>query len=349
MVESEYSKLNKYISNGVMHVHSVFSDGSGDINEITLAAKSVGLEWIIITDHNTFDVKEGIYNGVCVIKGEEVSPCNGNHYLALGINEVIEPADDIQLVIDKVKKQGGFGIAAHPDETVFRKNVNKPIRWIDKSKVPDGVEIWNWFSAWADNLNDKNLFNVLYAFLFRHNLVKFAPVDSLNWWDELNNIKSDIVSATGGVDAHALKIRKYLVPLTIFPYKMMFGTITNLVYLNEPLAEEFEDKKSQILLALRNANNFIINRSVCPDVPFFSISNSQCNVTCGEQINLDEKTFLTVRTDKVVDIRVILNGERISQVRTKDLQMPINKKGKYRVEIFLKNKAWAYSNPIVVC
>ena len=168
-------------------------------------------------------------------------------------------------------------------------------------------------------------------------MVKFAPVDSLKWWDELNNIKSDIVPATGGGDAHALKIRKYLVLLTIFPYKMMFGTITNFIYLDAPLAEKFEDKKSQILLALRNANNFIINRSVCPDVPFFSISNSQCNVTCGEQINLDEKTFLTVRTDKVVDIRVILNGERISQVRTKDLQMPINKKGKYRVEIFLKN------------
>lgn len=70
---------------GAIHIHTKLSDGTGDINSISKAAKKAGLHWIVITDHNNFDIEEGFYNGVCVIKGEEISPCTSNHYIALGI------------------------------------------------------------------------------------------------------------------------------------------------------------------------------------------------------------------------------------------------------------------------
>ena len=79
--------MNKY--KGVIHVHSIFSDGSGDIQTITKAAKRAGIKWLIITDHNNTDIEEGIINGVCAIKGEEISPEKQNHYLALGIEKPI--------------------------------------------------------------------------------------------------------------------------------------------------------------------------------------------------------------------------------------------------------------------
>ena len=74
-------QLNKYNSVGAIHIHSVYSDGTGNVDLISNAAKKAGLDWIIITDHNSFEIQEGIYNGVYVIKGEEISPKNENHYL----------------------------------------------------------------------------------------------------------------------------------------------------------------------------------------------------------------------------------------------------------------------------
>ena len=44
---------------GAIHIHSKFSDGSGDIEQITKAAKKAGLDWIIITDHKQAGVEDG--------------------------------------------------------------------------------------------------------------------------------------------------------------------------------------------------------------------------------------------------------------------------------------------------
>ena len=156
---------------GAIHIHTKLSDGTGDINSISKAAKKAGLNWIIITDHNNFDIKEGFYNGVCVIKGEEISPCSSNHYIALDIKNLINPSDDTQKFVDEVRAQGGFGFAAHPDEADNRKNKAHPIKWTDKTIVPDGIEIWNWFSDWADNYDETNIFKIAYSYFFRHKLI----------------------------------------------------------------------------------------------------------------------------------------------------------------------------------
>ena len=188
-------QLNKYNSVGAIHIHSVYSDGTGNIESISKAAKKAGLDWIIITDHNSFEIEEGIYNGVYVIKGEEISPKNENHYLALGINKYIQPNTDAKHNIEAVKMNGGFGFAAHPDESDYRRNSHQPIKWTNKNLIPDGVEIWNWFSEWADNLNNRNIFTLAYAFLCKNKLVKSANSNVLFWWDNLNNVSEKIVPA----------------------------------------------------------------------------------------------------------------------------------------------------------
>ena len=264
-------KVFKY--KGALHIHSLNSDGSGDIETISKAAKKAGLSWIIITDHNYFDLNEGIYNNVYVLKGEEISPKKENHYIALGISQQIELNDNPQVCIDEVRKQNGIGFAAHPDECVKRNNDYPPIIW-DKKFIPDGVEIWNWFSCWGDKLNNKNIFSLAYSYLFKHRLVSRAPQESLKWWDELNSNKQEIVPAVGGVDAHALKINKYVIPVTIFPYDTMFKTINNVICLNKPLSEDFAEAKKQILNAIKNGNNTIINQNVFNEIPRFEIVNS---------------------------------------------------------------------------
>ncbi len=343
----ESCKLKNFKYQGVIHIHSLKSDGSGDIETISKAAQKAGLSWIIITDHNHFDTKEGIYNGIYVIKGEEISPKSENHYIALGINKQIEPNENPQIYIDNVRKQNGIGFAAHPDEFTRRKNNYPPINW-NKDLIPDGVEIWNWFSCWGDKLNSKNIFTLAFSYLFKHRLISKAPQKSLQWWDELNSKKQAIIPAIGGVDAHALKVKKCFLPFTIFPYKSMFKTINNVITLKEPLSENFEIAKEQILNAIRSGNNTIINRHIHNKIPNIEIGNSIKSAHSGEILNLDKTTYLKVEVNKKALIKVILDGRELYECVAKKCNLLLTQIGKYRVEILINNKGFAYSNPIVV-
>lgn len=341
------NNFKKYQYKGAIHIHSLNSDGSGDIETISRAAQKAGLSWIILTDHNYLDTEEGLYNDVYVLKGEEISPKNKNHYLALGINNKIEPDENPQIFIDEVSKQNGIGFAAHPDEFSKRNNDYPPITW-DKSFIPDGVEIWNWFSCWGDKLNSKNIFTLAFSYLFKHRLVSKAPQDSLNWWDELNSKMRGIVPAIGGVDAHAFKIKKYIIPVTVFPYNVMFKTINNVISLNKPLSEDFKTAKEQILNAIKNGNNVIVNRNLSNAIPEINITNSLKTAYSGEFLNLDKKTYLNVSVNKKALIKVILNGRELYECFAKKCNLLLTQIGKYRVEILMNNRGFAYSNPIVV-
>lgn len=347
-MENLNTQLNKYNSIGAIHIHSVYSDGTGDIESISKAAKNAGLDWIIVTDHNSFEIEEGIYNGVYVIKGEEISPKDENHYLALGINKYIQPNVNAKHNIEAVKLNGGFGFAAHADESDYRRNSHQPIKWTNKNITPDGVEIWNWFSEWADNLNDRNIFSLAYAYLFKHNLVKEANATTIKWWDKLNNTSDKIIPAIGGIDAHALKIKGYVIPVTIFPYQDMFKTIVNVISSNKPFAKDFETRKTQILEAIKTGRNLIINRVVSKEIPIFKISNKNQTVTNGESISLDNETLLNVQTKKKGSIKIFYNGKEIKSVISNSIKMLLNEVGKYRVEIKFGKRGFAYSNPILV-
>ena len=339
----------KYSYAGAIHIHSKFSDGTGDVFEISKAAKNAGLKWIIITDHDCMDIEEGIFNEVYVIKGEEISPKVSNHYLAFGINNVI-PSDIAPCdYIDSVRENGGFGFVAHPDESEKRKNSARPIRWEDKSLMPDGIEIWNWFSDWADHYDDSSIFSVAYSYIFRHNLVKGPKNETIHWWDNLNNKSDrDIVPAICGVDAHALRISKYILPVTVFPYISSFKTLTNVLYLPERLPMDFVEAKKLILEAIKSGNNLIINRHISAAIPDIFVSNSLGDFYCGDTLKKDDTTFLNIKTIKGAEFKIFLNGKIYDIPPKEGNSYKLEKVGKYRVEIYLKGRPWVFSNPIIV-
>ena len=337
-----------------IHIHSLFSDGTGDINLISKAAKKAGLDCIIITDHNYYDTEEGIINGVYVIKGEEISPPKCNHYLAFGINKTINYNEDPQKYINEVRTQGGFGFAAHPDEGTWldekgeisvRRNSHHCIPWTDKSITPDGIEIWNWFSNWADNLNDRTIFNLGYSYFFKHNIVKSPSKLTINWWDDLNNESGNVIPAIGGVDAHALKFYKYIIPVNVFPYETCFNTITNIIYLKKKLSENFEEAKKQILNALKNGNNMIINRHVNKNIPLIYVTNSKNKFFCGETVTLDNDCYLHYESIKDMEVCLIYNGEEEKRFTSDKFIQPLTKSGKYRIEVLFKGNGYLYTNP----
>lgn len=342
-------KNKKYKYLGVIHIHTKFSDGTGSIETISKAAKKAGLQWIIITDHNSMEIEEGYYNGVCVIKGEEITPKNANHYLALDVKTTITPSENPADNIQQVINQGGFGYSAHPDESSKRKNKYKELVWTDKSIYYSGIEIWNWFSSWADGFNDKNFFTQLYGYIFKNKILQEPKAETIDWWDKVNNQERKIINGIFGTDAHALKYKKYIFPVLVFPYTFMFKTLANIILLEDELSSDFEVAKSQILSALRYGKNYMINRQRFDRHDFdFYIKNDNGVAFCGEEIKLQENTHLYLSLPFKADIKVLRNGETIEKTFSDYIQYKIIQSGKYRIEVRNKGKVCMLSNPILV-
>lgn len=339
---------------GAIHIHSIHSDGTGTIEEIALAAKKAGLSWIIITDHNNMDGKEGIYHGVYVIVGEEITPETENHYIALDIESPISPELHVKEYIQEVKNQGGFGFIVHPDGEDCRKNNFLCLPWRDwKIKDFGGLEIWNYMSNWVDCYDDRNVFRRLYSFLFKNNILSGPTKKTLTWWDDLNNATEEIIPAIGGVDTHAFRIKIGFVTIKIFPYQTIFGTVTNFIHLERQLTEDFENSREIILQAVKTGKNLIMNRNWrcswfnCKK-PVFYIQNKDKKAYSGDSIEFDSHIKLVAELPLKGNIRVILNGKVILEKESRNIELDNLNKGKYRIEVYYKKRPWIFSNPIFI-
>jgi hypothetical protein len=104
---------------GNFHTHTVASDGSQTYHEVVDEAVRLGLDFIVITDHNTISTATSTFcpgekRLLCVI-GEEIST-NEGHMLGVGIKSAIPPRLSAQETIERIHAQGGIAIAAHPGE-----------------------------------------------------------------------------------------------------------------------------------------------------------------------------------------------------------------------------------------
>lgn len=340
-----------FLYKGAIHIHSTYSDGTGTVEEIARAAKKAGLSWIIITDHNTMKAKEGFYDGVCVIVGYEITPEDENHYIALDIKTPISPELPPLEFIQEVKNQGGFGFIAHPDGKISRKNSYRCLRWSDWC-IRDfgGIEIWNYMSNWADTYHEKNPFKSAYSFLFRNKVLSGPTREVLNWWDELNNEKQEIIPAIGGLDAHAFNIKKRFITVKVFPYENMFKSIINFIHLDEAMPSDFQGQRKAILNAVKTGKNIIMNSAWKnkSDSPLFYIQSEEKKAYGGESVELVECSKLMVELPLKSDIKIVHNGNVVLQKEAKKLEFNALQKGKYRIEAYYKNHPYVFSNPISV-
>jgi len=340
---------------GAIHIHSVFSDGSGEVPQIAKYADEVGLDYIILTDHNTLRALEEGYenwygNTLCLVGCEMNDKENKNHYLAFGINKTYSTRISAKEYVAMVKDNGGIGFLAHPHEKRTHMKEHPPYPWNEwDTEDFNGIEVWNHMSEWMENLTEENKYQ---AFLHPLRTITSPHKETLKIWDELNLKRK--VTGIGGIDAHAHKYNLLgFMEVEIFPYKVLFKSIRTHVLLETELIRENTEKsiydaKKNIYKALADGRSFFANDYHADSKGFRFFAEADDKVyTMGDSIehakNIALKVLLPVQS---AEVRLIRNGTTIATTEDKSAEFIVDKNGAYRIEVYIHNKAWIYTNHI---
>jgi len=341
--------MHEYI--GAIHMHSVYSDGSGKVEDIITDANEVGLDYIMLTDHNTLralkEGYEGWHNDTLLLVGCEINDKeNKNHYLAFGIDEPYSTRLSAKEYVSKVKTSGGIGFIAHPHEKRSSMKEHPAFPWVEwDSKDFTGIEIWNHMSEWMEGLTEENKYN---RFVHPLRSILTPPEETLAKWDELN-IERKVVGI-GGVDAHAHKINVLgFFEVEVFPYKVLFKSVRTHILTNEP-ADKKDVQKSKRLFyeTLREGKCFVSNyyHGDARGFRFFAEADDKI-YHMGDLVPLRNNVKLRIFLPNISGtIKLIRNGKIIDETENIDSEFIISEKGAYRVEIYLEGKAWIFSNHI---
>ena len=188
---------------GDFHSHTVNSDGYNTIDEYAEAAERLGLDFLAITDHNTWSHFEEIANrkpvGAFLIPGEEVTTFWGHaNVWGLGTWVDFRATDGAAMTrtIDWVHERGGLFSPNHPKQG------------------------WPWEFAGAEG------FRVTEAW---QGVWRFFNDESLAFWEERLRKGRQLI-AVGGSDCHGLSP-------ALQPQPWPLGTPCTWVYAQEPLSE----------------------------------------------------------------------------------------------------------------
>ncbi|MCW8849697.1 MAG: PHP domain-containing protein [Melioribacteraceae bacterium] len=338
---------------GALHMHSKYSDGSGDAPKIAETADEVGLDYIILTDHNTLRaLHEGYekwYGNTLMLVGCELNDkVNKNHYLAMNINDTFSTRQSAKEYVKKVKDAGGIGFIAHPHEERNSMKEHPPYPWTDWDAGDfTGIEIWNHMSEWMEGLTEQNKYN---HFVHPLRSIEAPPKKTLAKWDELNKIRK--VVGIGGIDAHAHKINVLgFVEVEIFPYKVLFKAIRTHIISNKRLRTKnatIDESKKIIYESLGYGRCFVSNFYHGNAKGFKFVAKSGNKIyQMGDTLKKSGKISLKVTLpNKIGEIKLIHDGKLISSLESNEGEFIVDQNGVYRVEIYLGGKAWIFSNHI---
>ncbi len=343
-----------------LHVHSIYSDGSGDYTLIANEALDSGLDVVIITDHNVlvkgvekYYEKDG--KRLLLLTGEEVHDQNRmpqkNHMLVIGCSrEVAQHAHDPQVLINKVRGCGGLTFLAHPYEYALPLFNETDITWEAwDTEGFTGLELWNGFSEFKTVVH--NLSGAIFHAFFPE-LIPHQPLpQALARWDDLLAAGKKVV-AVAGSDAHALHYKYGPIRKIIFPYRYHFSTINNHLLLPEPLTGNVQKDGKAVYNALGKGSSYIcLDAAASPEGFTFTAENDDTCVSLGEEVYLNPGATIRINLPRKADIRLIHNGMTITELNDSDLVVKtIDKPGAYRMEAYLnhlgKQRAWIFSNPV---
>ncbi len=335
IIEDGYS-----VYRGIIHIHSIYSDdATGTYEEIAKVANKLELDFLIMTEDYLLEAlkneREGFYDKTLILIGEEAKLETG-HLLVLNVKDKIR-GKTVQETIDLINAQGGISFIAHP--------FDKKDPWRDWDITDyQGMEIYN---LACDILDDEDRFSLFLKVIFfspdqLFRSIVDRPDKALNRWDQL--LLEKRIVGIAGCDVHQ-GVR--ILGRQLDPYIQMFKVVTNNILL--PEGEKLS--KNTLYNALRKGNcyfSFDIIKEARGFI-FAILKDEEVKAVMGDEIEYQQGlNFYIFVPDEKSWIRLFRNGELIEEIEGEILEYRIFEKGIYRVEVYLKNRPWIFSNPIYV-
>jgi hypothetical protein len=335
----------------VVHLHSLYSDGTGTVPEIARAARRAKADVVLLTDHDTLEAKrrgeEGWYGDVLLLVGTEVSPRRGNHLLAFGIEREIDHSQlDAAGICHAVRDEGGIGFAAHPfsrgSERFKRAGPGMPFDALDCEAL-HGIELWSFVNDTGEGLGsvrDLVRFVAAPAWALDH-----PPRRNLEIWERL--CRERRLVALGGLDAHQFgkRIGRF-VPLRVMGYARSFRFIRTHVLCLEPPTGELDHDRRQVYDALREGRCYIAVDAIAPARGFAFEAD---DLTMGQEAAAGRRT-LRALTPLPARLRLLRDGMQVAASEGTSLEREVEEPGVYRIEAVRvskgRDRTWILSNPI---
>jgi hypothetical protein len=345
-----------------LHMHTQYSDGCENHEQIAGAAMRAGLDAVIVTDHNVLvNGPERIYQSgerkVVLLVGEEIHDQSRqpqkSHLMVFGIErEYAHLAHDIQLLVNTVRQAGGLVFIAHPNDPEGPAIHEEDISWVDwQIQGYTGIELWNGFSEFKGLLTTK--LNTLY-YAFHPDRIASGPyLEVLKKWDDLLSAGKRVV-AIGGSDAHALRISLGPFKKIIFPYEWHFRGINTHLLIASPLTGQIVEDRRLILEALGRGAAFIGYDLPASTRGFQFTANTHAgNIGIGDEASCKGGVTFQVHLPQPTECRLIHNGSLVKTWQNRDIcTYNTTSPGAYRLEAYIdfqgKKRGWIFTNPIYI-
>ncbi len=327
---------------GVIHVHTRYSDGSGTVESVALAAEKAGADFVIITDHNDERsyAEAGYRHGVLVLAGDERSTEKG-HMLVIGAPGI--EGRDADRVAEEADRAGGIAIVSHP----FGRR-----SW--EGAVPPfarGYEIINADSEWRDDSPLELISSLLALPVLPRapwNRLIDRPTRNLTEFDFLSLLRPIVPIAS--VDAHAA-IEIFKGKLLPFPsYEAIFSGPRTHVLLDRPPTGDGTVDTRLVIEALRAGRVFLGHDGLGESRGFlFQVSAGDIVAGPGESITAESAEIIVqIPLPGETRIRVFRDGLLWKEGRGPRYRTSAGP-GVYRVEIVQvrrTDRPWIFSAPI---
>lgn len=350
---------------GVLHVHSLASDGAGDIDEIVAAAAEAGVDFLVLSDHNPFAANRpetAWYGDVLLIVAEEISTEQG-HLLALQVaphRYRFGPA--ARQAIADIDDEGGWALVAHGDHA--RQG------WRGGRGGTAGLEVINLAAAWSRQTALSRAAVVGTSFIDSdHAALKLLrhPWPGLWLWDSLVALSPEEPPmvrrrrvAIAAADAHGPVVG----PAP--GYAETLAAVSTLVWLGESpqqaraagtAASVVEQK---LMEALRGGRAAVETTALGDARNFrFIAESSAAIVKLGEFAAWESGPWrlrVDFDADTKTEIVLLRDGKQIAHTTESTLEGDAEVPGTYRAEVYRTDVAdrkaggppWLVSNPIYV-
>jgi hypothetical protein len=335
---------------GVAHIHTTASDGSGTLTDVEAAAASAGLDYVIVTDHNSLAGKalEGYgQTGVLTIVGTEISNHEG-HLLAadLAAPTYRFSGDGLDAVRD-LDDLGALVFAAHPESP------REDLRWTGWNLPGDwGIEVLNGDSQWrAAGWPSLLGTALLYPLNSNYGLLRLMQrPTALARWDEL--LARRHVTAIAGADAHGTLRPGPSLSLPLPTYEAVFRIAQNYVLLERPLTGDGPADIAAIFAALRHGRAYVgVGALAAADRFYFLAERNAERWTMGDVLAHGAPVRLRAGGALPTGTRITLSRNGVPIIATQGpLDAEVTESGVFRVEAEIPgwDIPWIVSNPIYV-